>query len=242
LFSLAIGAGLAWSDISFAYGVAALISALGVVLATRAIGRTIATAEQKTGPASSARGWGILDQRSFSALFATVFLDTMVQAGVLVFIAFLMIAKGFTVGTATFATVVLLVGGIFGKAGCGYLADRMGVRPAYGLIQILTAVGIVLLVMAPGWTAFAILFPLGAVTQGSTSITYGFVADLVHPDRMARGYALMYGASSLSAAAGPFAFGVIADGAGIETAILAMAVMSLTAIPPLYMMAKPKPA
>lgn len=240
LFSLAIGAGVAWTYVSLAFGVIATGSALAFLLIARQMGK----ARQTEDPTNrgNAQGWGILDWRAFSALFGTVFLDTMVQAGVLVFVAFLMIDKGYGLEVATFGTVLLLIGGIFGKAGCGYLANKLGVRPGFGLIQVLTAIGLALVIIAPGWLAFPILIPLGAVVQGSSTITYAFVADLVHPDRMARGYALMYGASGLSAAAGPFAFGVIADMAGIDTAIAAMAVMSLLAIPPLYMMTRTQPA
>ena len=236
LFSLAIGAGLAWQQVSLAYGIIAILAAFAIGLAMRAVGRVARPETSNTGDATTRLGWGILDRRAYGTLWGVVFLDTMVQAGVLVFVAFLMIAKGFAVSTATIATVVLLVGGTFGKAGCGFLADRLGVRPAFALIQALTALGLVLVVIAPGWLAFVILLPLGAVVQGSTSITYGFVADLVHPRRMARGYALMYASSSFSAAVGPFAFGLIADTVGIESAVVSMAVVALLAVPPLVLL------
>ncbi|MEM7191197.1 MAG: MFS transporter, partial [Pseudomonadota bacterium] len=168
-------------------------------------------------------------------LFAGVFLDTAVQAGVLVFVAFLMIDKGVALHLATLATVVLLVGGIFGKAFCGFLADRIGIRRAFAAVQVLTAVGLVAIVVAPEWLVYVILLPLGAVAQGSSSITYAVVADLVHPKRMARGYALVYGASSYSSAAGPLGFGVIADAFGIGSAIYVMAAIALVAAVPVYL-------
>ena len=61
---------------------------------------------------------------------------------------FAMIAKGLPLAIATLATVALLIGGIFGKAGCGYLADRIGVRPAFALAQMLTALNLVVAVAA----------------------------------------------------------------------------------------------
>ena len=76
------------------------------------------------------------------------------------------------------------------KAGCGYLADRIGVRRAFTFIQVLTAIGLWGVIVAPIWIAGALLIPLGAVVQGSSSITYGFAADLIDHRRMARGYAL----------------------------------------------------
>ena len=240
-FSLAVGIGLAWEVISFSYGLIALGGAVFIALAARSL-----TAFRKAGSEASDLqpddlGWGILSWRSFSSLLAVVFIDTLVQAGVLVFAAFLLLDKGLPLTVATAGTVMLLLGGIFGKAGCGYLADRIGVRPAFAVIQILTTAGLVGLVMVPGWWAMALLVPLGVVVQGSSSITYGFAADLIHPRRMARGYALLYSSSSFSAAAGPLMVGYFADGAGIDIAFYVMAAASIVAVPPIYMLSAERP-
>ena len=231
-----IGFGLAWQDISIGYGAAALVAAVAIGLGGRALAKSrhTETANDATQDGDdSGSGWGILNWKSYGTLLVAVFFDTMVQAGVLVFVAFLMLAKGLPLAIATAATVIVLTGGIFGKAGCGYLADRIGVRSAFTLIQCLTAAGIVGTVVAPSWLALVLLFPLGVVLQGSTSITYGFAADLIHPKRMARGYALLYSSSSFSSVAGPLVFGLIADQFGIETAIYAMALVAILSVPPI---------
>lgn len=241
-FSLAIGAGLAWQQVSLFYGFAALVAGAAIVLAARTLpmGKGEEAASDQPGdPGQTRSSWGIRSWRSYGTLLSVVFIDTMVQAGVLVFVAFLMLSKGLPLALATGATVVLLTGGVFGKAGCGFLADRLGVCPAFALVKGLTAAGLVAIVVAPDWLALALLLPLGVVTQGSSSITYGFAADLIHPDRMARGYALLYSSSSFSSAAGPLAFGLIADGFGIEIAIFAMAVVALAAVPPIAFLPAP---
>ena len=48
---------------------------------------------------------------------------------------------------------------------------------------------------------------------------------------MARGYALLYSMASLASAAGPLAFGVLADLYRIETSMFAMAVVALVSAP-----------
>ncbi|MGI9411498.1 MAG: MFS transporter, partial [Hyphomicrobiaceae bacterium] len=203
-FSLAIGAGLAWQGVSLGYGLSAIAAAAAIALFVGAFDRS---RQEELEPRQEKRdddpqsGWGILNWRSFGTLLTVVFFDTMVQAGVLVFVAFLLLSKGMPLAVATTATVIVLIGGIFGKAGCGYLADRLGVRSAFALIQVLTAVGLFLVVAVPGWAAMLLLLPLGVVVQGSTSITYGFAADLIHPRRMARGYALLYSSASFSSVA-----------------------------------------
>ena len=238
-FSLVIGAGLAWQNISLLFGLVALVAAMGIALLARShrqARQNDDASDTQTRVDESKLGWGILNWRSYWTLLAAVFLDTMVQAGILVFVAFLLLSKGLPLGIATAATVILLVGGIFGKAGCGYLADRLGVGRAFVLIQVLTAVGLLAVAVAPGWTSLLLLIPLGVVVQGSTSITYGFAADLIHPQRMARGYALLYSSSSLSSVAGPLVFGFVADVYGIEIAIYAMAVVAVLAVPPIVLL------
>ncbi len=227
LFSLAIGAGFAWQHISILLGFLTLLAAAAVAVAARHL------KAKSTPGAAPHEGWGILSWRSFGTLLVIISLDNVVQAGVLVFVAFLMIEKGLPLYLATMATVVLLTGGIFGKAGCGYLAEHLGVRKAFALVQGLTALGLIAVISAPAWLAFILLLPLGVVAQGSTSITYGLIPDLIHPERMARGYAIMYSFTSFAAALGPWLFGQIGDHHGINNAMLAMAVVALLAVPPL---------
>ncbi|MGH1479813.1 MAG: MFS transporter [Geminicoccales bacterium] len=235
MFSLAIGAGFAWQHISFFLGFLTLLAAAGVAIAARHLKARSAhsAARSEDCDPDESLGWGVLNWRSFGTLLVIISLDNVVQAGVLVFIAFLMIAKGLPLYVATMATVVLLTGGIFGKAGCGYLAERIGVCRAFVLVQVLTALGLISVIMAPAWLAFALLLPLGVVAQGSTSITYGLIPDLIHPRRMARGYAIMYSSTSFAAALGPWLFGLIGDQYGINVAVQAMAVVALLAVPPI---------
>lgn len=241
-FGLAIGIGFAWQSISVAYAIVALAAALAIGAAARRLARPQhATVPSPSEPAEAdeGNGWGILHWPAYGTLLAAVFLDTMIQTAAMVFIAFLMLSKGVTIELATAATVILLAGGVCGKAACGYLADRIGVQRAFALIQVLTAIGLGLVVVAPAWLALVLLAPVGSVIQGSTSITYGFAADLIHPRRMARGYALLYATASLASAAGPIAFGVLADGWDIETSILAMAVVSVMAVPLIAILSAP---
>lgn len=244
LFSLGLGAGLGWHHVSALYGLAAAVAALSIWIATRSLKTTSTPNEKPDQPTqSAATGWGILHWRSFGALLVITSIDTVVQASVLVFIAFLMLSKGVSLTLATAATVLVLAGGVVGKAGCGYLADRIGVRAAFTLIQILTALGLVLVVVAPNGLAMAALIPLGAVVQGTSTITYGFAAGLIDARRMARGYALLYSAGTLASAIGPLSIGVVADLQGIDVAIYLIAAVTLLAIPPIYMlrMALPQP-
>ena len=67
--------------------------------------------------------------------------------------------------------------------------------------------------------------------QGSSTITYGAVSDLVHAHRRSRGFALIYTMSSSASMAGPIAFGLASDRIGVQGALVAMALAVLLTLP-----------
>lgn len=233
LFGLATGIGLAWQGVVAAFSIIALFVALLVFLGLRSAGRGGGdpSPAKACAPAGSG-GWGIDDRQGFMALCVTVFLDTAVQTSFLVFVVFVVADKGVATHLAAFAVVLTLIGGIFGKAGCGYLAQRIGIRNAFVLAQCLTAFGIVVVAMGSPIAGFVLLPVLGMFLQGSTSITYGAIADLIQSNRQSRGFAMIYTVSSLSAIVGPTVFGLLSDHSGLSMAMFAMAIVSLLAVPP----------
>lgn len=232
LFSLTIGAGLAWSLTTFVFGLIAALAGVVILRLLKSARQAREEAADGTSGGTSVRGWGIMDRTGFSALLVVTSLDNLVQAAAATFVAFLMLEKGVPLSIAVFAAPVTLVGGMLGKAVCGFLADRIGPRAAYTLVQILTAVGFVGVVLAPGVAAFAVMPFLGVFLQGSSSITYSMVNDFVHPERVSRGFALMYGSGSLATVVGPFATGVIGDTYSVGTAMYVLAAVSIAAILP----------
>ena len=220
-----VGAGAAWPHVAAGYGSLAIAAGLALFLLLRTIrvGGPVSVAHRP----SSLRGadWGIRHRRGFATLAAIVLLDLAVQDAFLVFIAFLMVAKQVPVGLAGFAVVLTLAGGIAGKFGCGLLAARLGPVRALVAVEIVSAAAILAVLAAPAMVAFCLLPLAGLVLQGSSSITYGTVGDLVDERRQSRGFALVYTLSSVASIAGPVAFGLVSDGFGLEAAMLAMAVV-----------------
>ena len=230
--SLLFGMGIGWQGVTAGFGLVALLAAVTLlVLLTRIDAGGLrrkpgADSQSASGPRRILR-----DRRSFAALIAIVFFDTAIQDGFLVFVAFLMLHKGVATSLAAFAIVLTLAGGIVGKFGCGLLVARLGVVPSLILVEVLTAIAIVAVVLAPPLVAFCLLPFLGIVLQGSSTITYGAVGDLVLPHRHTRGFAFIYSTSSVAAAAAPVTFGLIADRADVGTAMLAMAAVVLIPVP-----------
>ena len=176
-------------------------------------------------------GWGIRSKTAFAGLCAITFLDTMVQSGFLTFVAFLMIEKGVAVSLAALAVVLTLAGGIVGKFGCGFLAERMGIIRSLALVEMLSAAGIAVVVVAPPMAAYFLLPVLGAFLQGSSSITYGTISDLFHPTRQARGFSLIYTTSNIASVTAAIILGLISDQLGLNAMMLTMAVLTLMTLP-----------
>jgi MFS family permease len=232
LYSLAIGAGLAWQGVVAGFGITALVGAFVLYFILRHLRAGFRPDLGSHTESAGARvGWGIRDRTGFSALVVIVFLDIAVQSGFLTFLAFLMLEKQVPVGLAAFAVVLTLTGGIFGKIGCGYLADRIGVRPSLIVAEILTAAGIVAILYSPTLVAFLLLPMVGLALQGSSSITYATVSDLVRSERRSRGFGVIYTIASAGSIVGPIAFGIIGDEFGLAPAMLSMAAIVLLPLP-----------
>ena len=226
IFSLAIGVGIAWNLIVTALCLITLSFAVLLVILARRQSPQSSTPVDRNDQAGGDSKWGIKHPRRFSGLCITVFLDTLAQSVFLTFIAFLLLEKGASEALASFAVVLALSGGMVGKFVCGYLAVRYGDRNAFRILQVLTISGLILLVLLPVVPILILLPLIGVAVQGSTTVTYGALADFIHRDRQSRGYAIIYILSSLSAVVGPVVFGGLADLYGVDLSLLMLAVLT----------------
>jgi FSR family fosmidomycin resistance protein-like MFS transporter len=226
IFSLAIGVGIAWNLIITSLCLITLsFAVLLVILSRRQSPQSSARVGSDDGAGANGK-WGIKHPRRFSGVCITVFLDTLAQSVFLTFIAFLLLEKGASEALASFAVVLALSGGMVGKFVCGYLAVRYGDRNAFRILQSLTLSGLILLVLLPVLPILILLPLIGIAIQGSTTVTYGALADFIHRDRQSRGYAIIYTLSSLSAVVGPVVFGGLADLYGVDLSLLMLAVLT----------------
>jgi FSR family fosmidomycin resistance protein-like MFS transporter len=226
VFSLAIGVGIAWNLIVTALCLITLSFAVLLVFLSRRQAPQPSPPVDGNNEAGGDSKWGIKHPRRFSGLCVTVFLDTLAQSVILTFIAFLLLEKGASEALASFAVVLALSGGMVGKFVCGYLAVRYGDRNAFRILQALTISGLILLVLLPVLPILILLPLIGIAIQGSTTVTYGALADFIHRDRQSRGYAIIYTLSSLSAVVGPVVFGRLADLYGVDLSLLMLAVLT----------------
>jgi len=236
-FSLLLGMGLAWSTVVLLMAVSAIIFGLVVLWLLRnnvpdnqKQKARLENPDHAKGPADQT--FGITKPVRFLSLSFIVFLDSIVQAAFLTFIAFVLVEKGASASHAAGGVVLTLIGGTAGKFTGGLFAARVGDRYSFFIIQCMTILGLLGVLFLPLQAIFVLLPVVGVFVQGSSTVCYGTVADYVDESKTTRAYAIIYTLSSAASVAGPFFLGVLADRVHIEAVLWSL--MVVTAISLLF--------
>jgi MFS-type transporter involved in bile tolerance (Atg22 family) len=99
------------------------------------------------------------------------------------------------------------------------LAERVGVIRTVVITEAATGAGILLLLALPLGACLVVLPVLGIALNGTSSVLYGTVAELVTSDRRARSYAIFYTIGVSASALSPFVYGVVSDWSGVSVTL-----------------------
>jgi MFS family permease len=182
-------------------------------------------------PKPKIHGWGIRNKPAFAALCVVDMVDSMTRTGFLTFIAFLLIARGVPEGWAALSVPLVLVGGMAGKYFCGVLAEKLGVIRTIVITEAATGVGILATLVLPGMATFILLPLLGVVLQGTSSVIYGTIGDLVEAEKLSRAFALVYTVGAVCGIVAPMGYGLLGDAIGIEKTMAIAGVLVLLTLP-----------
>jgi len=158
-------------------------------------------------------------------------IDNATRTGLLTFLPFALIAKGSTVAGVGSALALLFAGGAIGKFVCGLVAEKVGVIRTVVLTEAATAGGIALVVVVPLPVVLAMLLPLGIALNGTSSVLYATVADLVTVDRRSRAYGLYYTLSVGASALAPTVYGLVGDAIGVSATLGIVSTVVLVTVP-----------
>jgi FSR family fosmidomycin resistance protein-like MFS transporter len=122
-------------------------------------------------------------------------------------------------------------GGAAGKFICGILAERLGIIRTVLVTEAITGLGILVLLALPTTPALFLLPVLGIALNGTSSVLYGTVAELVAPERLARVYGVFYTIGIGSGAIMPPLFGLLSDAAGVPVTLVFLAAVVLLTLP-----------
>ena len=223
---------IGWRTASMAYGVIGVFAAFGILgVLARLTPEMPATDDRSAPAATAAAGWGIRDARGFVALTAIGMIDNATRTGFLTFLPFALIAKGSSVAGVGTALALLFAGGAVGKFVCGIVAERLGVIRTVVLTEAATTLCIVSILAAPLPVALAMMPVMGVALNGTSSVLYGTVADLVTAERRSRAYGLYYTVTIATSALSPSVYGLVGDVAGVSTTLVIVAVVVLATLP-----------
>src|SRR5262245_8712185 len=222
---------MGWRGAVEAYGVVGLISAalLLVALIRLALGHIAPTADGTS--RHNHTGWGIQHPRAYTALSAIHVIDNSTRTAFLTLLPFLLIAKGSSVRAVGLALMLVFAGGAAGKFACGALAERVGVIRTVIVTEAATAVGILSLLALSLTGCLAVLPVVGLALNGTSSVLYGTVADLVSSDRRARSYAIFYTVGVTASATAPLGYGIVSDWLGIHATLTVIGLVVLLVVP-----------
>ncbi len=184
--------------------------------------------------------WGIRDSKSFSSLLTIGIIDITTRTVLLTFLPFLLLQKGIPMAQVGFALTLLFAGGAVGKFVCGILADWFGVIPMVVGTEVLTSAGILSLIWSPSSLTWFTLPLVGVVLNGTSSVLYATVAEMISPNARSRGYSLYYAITLGSGAVAPIVYGPFTDSFSLSFTLIAVALVVLLTLPLARHLAAPK--
>ncbi|MBV9736156.1 MAG: MFS transporter [Acidisphaera sp.] len=215
-----------------AIGVAGLLGLLVAACLPALLGHAAAAPRSPDVPTVGASR-GTPSRGGFALLFGIGLLDSATRMGFLTFLPFLLRDKGADMPAVGLALALVFLGGAGGKLGCGWLGARVGVVGTVLLTEAATAACILTLLIPalPLTGAMALLPVLGVMLNGTSSVLYGSVPDLVAPEPRERGFALFYTGTIGSGAVSPALYGVLGDAVGVHAATAAVGCGALLTLP-----------
>jgi MFS family permease len=218
-----------WRWATEGVGLVALVAGFCVLILLRLVSPT--DIRPGKGGRGQGSGWGIGNPRGFKILSTIHGIDNGSRTAFMTYLPFLLLGKGAGMDLIGLALALTFAGGAVGKFVCGAVAERLGIIRTVVLTEAATGLGLFLVVALPFHLALILLPILGVALNGTSSVLYGTVAELVMPDRRSRAYGLFYTIGIGSGAVAPPAFGLLSDWAGVPTTLSVIAVIVLLTLP-----------
>jgi hypothetical protein len=166
-------------------------------------------------------------------------IDSAARMGFLLFLPFVLIQKGATLQSVGLAMTLVFAGGAAGKLACAFIGARISAIATVWLTEGLTAICILALSQLPLQAALVLLPLIGVALNGTSSVLYGSVPDLVAPRSRTRALSIFYTGTIGSGAIAPVLFGRLGDLLGVWPALSLLAVLVLLTWPIAWLLRRP---
>ena len=167
----------------------------------------------------------------FAALLTMGILDSATRMGFLTYFPFLLRDKGADIALTGLALSLIFAGGIAGKFFCGLLATRVGVLQTVLITESLTAACIWGTIVLPLGLVLVLCPILGLALNGTSSVLYGSVPELVPEEKRNQSFAIFYTGTIGSGAVSPFLYGFVSDSVGLVPTLIIMGTLVLATLP-----------
>jgi MFS family permease len=221
---------LPWRPVMALFGILGVAIGVAIYIVTPRLSGQSVTEHGNTG-SEGKRVIATVHWIAFPTLTAIAMIDSATRMGFLLFLPFILTAKGASVPTIGIALTLVFAGGAMGKLLCGFIGARIGAIPTVWLTEGLTAVLIVALLPLPLEPALPLLPLIGVALNGTSSVLYGSVPDLVAPERRARAFGIFYTGAIGAGATAPILYGLVGDALGVIPAVLIIAGLVLLTLP-----------
>jgi MFS family permease len=167
----------------------------------------------------------------FPLLLSIGVLDSATRMGFLTFLPFLLKMKGADTPMIGLALLLVFGGGALGKLGCAFLGARIGTIATVCATEGLTAMGILALLPLPLGSDLALLPLIGFALNGTSSVLYGSVPDLVPAKKRQRAFGIFYTGTIGAGALSPTLYGLVGDEVGVGVTLALVALFVLLTLP-----------
>jgi FSR family fosmidomycin resistance protein-like MFS transporter len=214
-------------------GTVALLGLLGCVTAIAVValiprdGDAPAVAAAETSGETAASG----AHRGFPLLLTIGVIDSATRMAFLTFLPFLLTAKDASLPMVGIALTLVFAGGAVGKLVCAFIGARIGVVATVLLTEAFTSAGILALLALPLYPGFALLPLIGIALNGTSSVLYGSLPQVVAPEKRTRAFGVFYTGTIGAGAVAPIFYGFAGDLAGVPMALAIVACVVLATLP-----------
>jgi FSR family fosmidomycin resistance protein-like MFS transporter len=218
---------LSWRDTLILLGGLGVIGAVAVFMLAPRIRKAAPVEQPVKSDAKRSRAVG----SGFPLLLAVGMIDNATRGAFLTFLPFVLTAKGASLPTVGMALTLVFAGGAAGKLVCAFIGARIGTVPTVWLTETMTAAGMAGLLALPLDAALLVLPAIGVALNGTSSVLYGSVPDLVGENKRTRAFGVFYTGTIGSGALAPSLYGLLGDSIGVSSAVLAAAAIVLLTLP-----------
>jgi MFS family permease len=182
-------------------------------------------------PVIAANGKRELRSYGFPLLLSVGVIDSATRMAFLTFLPFVLTAKGASLPTIGLSLTLVFAGGAAGKLVCALIGARIGMVATVWLTEIVTALGIVALLPLSLDAALVLLPVIGIALNGTSSVLYGSVPELVEPAKRQRAFGIFYTGTIGAGAVSPALYGLLGDALGVPNALMVVAGVVLLTLP-----------